>query len=114
MRGFAASLADTIEAYRLALTLTAMRGKHAPGLDELRDASVATLCRGERAHVDSFLWPSVVGHEVGKVGARIGRNVRIGEDVRAADFSSRTVRSGGSVMHREERPQERRRAAAGA
>lgn len=74
VRGFAASLADTIEAYRLALTLTAMRGKHAPGLDELRDASVATLCRGERAHVDSFLWPSVVGHEVGKVGARIGRN----------------------------------------
>ena len=74
VRGFAASLADTIEAYRLALTLTAMRGKHAPGLDELRDASVATLCRGERAHVDSFLWPSVVGHEVGRVGARIGRN----------------------------------------
>ena len=47
-------------------------------------------------------------------GARIGRNVRIGEDVRSADFSSRTVRSGGSVMHREERREERRRAVAGA
>jgi glucose-1-phosphate adenylyltransferase len=47
-------------------------------------------------------------------GARIGRNVRIGEDVRTADFASRTVRSGGSVMHREDRREERRRAVAGA
>jgi glucose-1-phosphate adenylyltransferase len=47
-------------------------------------------------------------------GARIGRNVRIGEDVRSADFSSRTVRSGGSVMHREDRSDDRRRAVAGA
>jgi glucose-1-phosphate adenylyltransferase len=47
-------------------------------------------------------------------GARIGRNVRIGEDVRAADFSSRTVRSGGSVVHRVERDAPRRRAVAGA
>jgi glucose-1-phosphate adenylyltransferase len=47
-------------------------------------------------------------------GARIGRNVRIGEDVRSADFTSRTVRSGGSVTHREERREERRRAVAGA
>ncbi|MBK9036571.1 MAG: hypothetical protein IPL61_35865 [Myxococcales bacterium] len=74
VRGFAASLADTIEAYRLAMALTQLRGKHAPGLDELRDASVATMCRGERAHVDGFLWPTVVGKTVGKVGARIGKN----------------------------------------
>ncbi|HVV85822.1 MAG TPA: DUF5682 family protein [Kofleriaceae bacterium] len=74
MRGFSASLADTIEAYRLAVALTQLRGKHAPGLDELRDATVATLCRGERAHVDSFLWPAVIGHAVGKVGQRLGKN----------------------------------------
>lgn len=74
VRGFAASLADTIEAYRLAVALTQLRGKHAPGLDEVRDASIATLCRGERAHVDGFLWPAVVGKTVGKVGARIGKN----------------------------------------
>lgn len=74
VRGFAASLADTIEAYRLAVALTHLRGKHAPGLDELRDATVATLCRGERAHVDGFLWPTVIGKTVGKVGARIGKN----------------------------------------
>jgi len=47
-------------------------------------------------------------------GARIGRNVRIGEGVRSSDFASRTVRSGGSVMHREAREAPRRRAAAGA
>ena len=79
LRGFAASLADTIEAYRLAVALTQLRGKHAPGLDELRDATVATLCRGERAHVDSFLWPAVIGQAIGKVGIRIGQNSLQGE-----------------------------------
>jgi glucose-1-phosphate adenylyltransferase len=33
-------------------------------------------------------------------GARIGRNVRIAENVRPSDFSSKTVRSGGSVERR--------------
>ncbi len=47
-------------------------------------------------------------------GARIGRNVRIGEGVRGSDFTSRTVRSGGSVTHRESRAAAPRRAAAGA
>jgi hypothetical protein len=51
-----------------------MRGKHAPGLDEIRDATISTLCRGEAQHVDGFLWPTVIGKAVGKVGARIGRN----------------------------------------
>jgi hypothetical protein len=74
VRGFAASLADTIEAYRLAVMLATLRGKHAPGLDEIRDASISTLCRGDKQHVDGFLWPSVIGKTVGKVGARIGRN----------------------------------------
>ncbi len=74
VRGFAASLADTIEAYRLAVMLATIRGKHAPGLDEVREATVATLCRGDATHVDQFLWPTVVGKTVGKVGARIGKN----------------------------------------
>ncbi len=74
LRGFAVSLADTLEAYRLAVTLAGMRGKSEPGLDEVREATVATLCRGEAAHVDSFLWSSVVGRRVGRVAARVGRN----------------------------------------
>ena len=47
-------------------------------------------------------------------GAHIGRNVRIAEEVRPADFVSKTVRSGGSVVHREARQSAHRRAAAGA
>jgi hypothetical protein len=74
LRGFAASLADTIEAYRLAVMLAELRGKAEPGLDEVREAAVATMCRGEAAHVDGFLWPSVIGKSVGHVADRIGRN----------------------------------------
>jgi hypothetical protein len=74
LRGFGVSLADTIEAYRLAVTLSDLRGKSNPGLDEVREASIATLCRGDATHVDGFLWATVVGHAVGKVAARIGRN----------------------------------------
>ncbi|RKH66552.1 hypothetical protein D7W81_15320 [Corallococcus aberystwythensis] len=74
MRGFSASLSDVLEAYRLAVTLSDLREKSAPGLDELREATVATLCRGDATHVDNFLWKSVVGHEVGQVASRIGQN----------------------------------------
>lgn len=74
LRGFTASLADTIEAYRLCCMLADLRGKSEPGLDELREATIATMCRGDGSHVDSFLWPSVVGKNVGKVAARIGKN----------------------------------------
>jgi hypothetical protein len=74
LRGFAASLADTIEAYRLAVLLADIRGKAGPGLDEVREAAVATMCRGDATHIDSFLWSTVVGKNVGRVASRIGRN----------------------------------------
>jgi hypothetical protein len=74
LRGFAVSLSDTIEAYRLANTLSSLRERAAPGLDELRDAAIATLCRGESAHVDTILWPTVIGRKVGRVSQRVGRN----------------------------------------
>lgn len=74
MRGFTASLSDVLEAYRLAMTLADLRDKSAPGLDELREATVATLCRGDATHVDGFLWKSVIGHQVGRVASRIGQN----------------------------------------
>ncbi|MFP2908370.1 DUF5682 family protein [Pyxidicoccus sp. 3LFB2] len=73
-RGFTASLSDVLEAYRLALTLADLREKSAPGLDELREATVAVLCRGDATHVDGFLWKSVIGHQVGRVASRIGQN----------------------------------------
>jgi hypothetical protein len=74
LRGFAASLADTIEAYRLAVLLADIRGKAGPGLDEVREAAVATMCRGDATHINSFLWSTVIGKNVGRVASRIGRN----------------------------------------
>jgi hypothetical protein len=74
LRGFAASLADTIEAYRLAILLAEVRGKAGPGLDEVREAAVATMCRGDATHIDAFLWSTVIGKNVGRVASRIGRN----------------------------------------
>ncbi|MCA9650818.1 MAG: hypothetical protein H6712_09460 [Myxococcales bacterium] len=73
-RGFAASMADTIEAYRLACALAELRDKAHPGLDELREACIATMCRGDAQPVDAFLWKGVLGHRVGKVAERIGKN----------------------------------------
>jgi hypothetical protein len=74
LRGFAVSLADTIEAYRLALRLSEMRDKPQPGLDEVREAAIATMFRGETALVDQMLWSTAVGSHVGRVASRIGRN----------------------------------------
>lgn len=74
LRGFAVSLADTIEAYRLALRLAELRDKPQPGLDEVREGAGATLFRGDTGLLDELLWPTVVGKRVGKVAARIGRN----------------------------------------
>ena len=74
LRGFSVSLADTIEAYRLACMLSDMRGKSGPGLDEVREATIATLCRGESTHVDGFLWSTVVGKGVGSVAKGLGKN----------------------------------------
>ena len=36
-------------------------------------------------------------------GARIGRNVRIAEDVRPSDFTTKTIKSGGSVERKASR-----------
>jgi hypothetical protein len=74
LRGFGVSLADTLEAYRLACTLADMRKKSGPGIDEVRDATIATLCRGEAAHVDGFLWPTLVGKGIGKVAKGVAKN----------------------------------------
>jgi len=71
-RGFSVSLADTIEAWRLAVALAELRGKPAPGLDEAREAAIATFGRGDAGMVDAALGPATVGRSVGKVAARVG------------------------------------------
>jgi hypothetical protein len=74
LRGFSVSLADVIEGYRLSITLATVRGKSAPGVDELAEAACATLTRGEQAPIREFLLPLIIGRRVGRLGASAGRN----------------------------------------
>jgi glucose-1-phosphate adenylyltransferase len=47
---------------------------------------------------------TVVGkRSVVRQGVRLGRNVKVGEGVRSTDFTSRVVKSGGTVERRPER-----------
>jgi glucose-1-phosphate adenylyltransferase len=57
---------------------------------------------------------TIIGkHSIIPAGARLGRNVRIAENVRPADFAgTRSVPSGGSINRRDMVPQPSRRAAA--
>lgn len=73
-RGFSVSLADVIEAYRLSLTLADIRGKSAPGVDELAEAAQAAMTRGEAAPIREFLTPLMIGKRVGRLSAAAGRN----------------------------------------
>jgi Family of unknown function (DUF5682) len=79
LRGFAVSLADTLEAWRLATMLAGIRGKTAPSLDEAREAAIATLGRGDAAAVDAALEPAAIGRAVGRVGGALGPNALVDE-----------------------------------
>ncbi|HOT92642.1 MAG TPA: DUF5682 family protein [Anaerolineae bacterium] len=70
--GYAVSLADAIEANRLACMLAALRDKPAPGLFEVRDAAQACYGHGGMS-VDNVLWPLMVGEAVGSVSAQVER-----------------------------------------
>jgi hypothetical protein len=74
LRGFAVSLADVIEAYRLGVTLAGLRGKSAPGADELAEAACAAMTRGELSPIREFLAPLMIGQRVGRLGGVAGRN----------------------------------------
>ena len=74
LRGFSVSLADVIEAYRLGVMLAGLRGKAAPGADELAEAACAAITRGEQAPIREFLAPLMIGRRVGRLGSAAGRN----------------------------------------
>jgi hypothetical protein len=69
--GLAASTASVIEAVRLAETLAALRDRGAPGLDELNEASLATLCHGQDAPMRLIEQRLVIGARVGSVDAAV-------------------------------------------
>jgi len=65
--GLAASTAAVIEAVRLAETIAALRGRSAPGLAELNEASLATLCHGDDAPLRLIEQRLVIGSRLGTV-----------------------------------------------
>lgn len=66
-----ASSAHVMEAVRLAETLATMRGLRMAGIDELEEAAVSVLCRGEQAPLELIRERLVRGDVVGKVPADI-------------------------------------------
>ena len=72
-------------------------GRRRAGGDRRRRARLTTRRTApSRARLNTGI--TVVGKQsVIPRGVRLGRNVKVGEKVRSSDFSSRTVRSGGTV-----------------
>ncbi len=65
--GHAAATSSVIDATRLAVSLAAIREHPVPGLGEMRDASLAALCHGERALLRVVEDRLVIGTRVGEV-----------------------------------------------
>lgn len=68
-RGHFVSTASAIEGQRLSRALAALRGRPAPGFEELRDSAIACLCNGERAMWDDIAAELLIGSEVGAIPA---------------------------------------------
>jgi hypothetical protein len=64
-----ASPANVVEAVRTADTLAAIRDLATPGLDELREAALATLCGGETERLDLIRDKLEIGEKLGEVPA---------------------------------------------
>lgn len=73
-QGHAASLAQVIDGYNLALVLAGMREKGAPGVDEVREAAVACLGSGNEALVAGALRAVLIGETHGRVTPKVGRS----------------------------------------
>ena len=69
--GYPAPTASAIEAARLALGLAAVRGIQLPGLAEMREASLATLCYGDTVALSLIERKLYVGERVGEIDERV-------------------------------------------
>lgn len=66
-RGRPASTASVIEAARLSLALAGLRDLALPGLTEMQEATLATLCEGEPAPLRLIETELVIGGRVGEI-----------------------------------------------
>jgi hypothetical protein len=64
-----ASVANVVETVRVADTMAALRDLPVPGLDELREAALATLCGGETEKLDLIRDRLEIGERLGEVPA---------------------------------------------
>jgi hypothetical protein len=69
--GYPAPTASAIEAARLALGLSALRGVTVPGLAEMREASLATLCHGDPVALALIERKLYIGERVGEIDERV-------------------------------------------
>jgi hypothetical protein len=69
--GYPAPTASAIEAARLALGLSALRGVQVPGLAEMREASLATLCYGDEVALGLIERKLFIGERVGEIDERV-------------------------------------------
>jgi hypothetical protein len=65
--GYAASTASAIEAARLCLNLAALRKRSVPGLEEMRESALATLCYGEEVPLRLIERKLYIGECVGEI-----------------------------------------------
>lgn len=65
--GYAASTASAIEAARLAIGLAAMRARRVPGLEEMRESALATLCHGDEIPLRIIERKLYIGERVGEI-----------------------------------------------
>lgn len=66
-----ASAADVLEANRLANTLATLRGRAIPGIDELLEAALPTICKGEEKWLDLIQKRAIIGQKVGHIPNKI-------------------------------------------
>jgi len=65
--GYPAPTASAIEAARLALGLAALRGMQVPGLAEMRESALATLCYGDAVALSLIERKLYIGERVGEI-----------------------------------------------
>jgi len=65
--GYPASTASAIEAARLSLTLAALRERPVPGLEEMRESALASLCFGEDVPLRLIERKLYIGEQVGEI-----------------------------------------------
>ncbi len=86
-----ASSAHVIEAIRLAETLAAMRRLALPGIDELREAAVTTICEGDAEKLQLIENKLITGKKVGSVPDNIP-TVPLQRDIEQAVKSARLTK----------------------